>query len=591
MNADIPKTVGPYEIIEILAEGGMSVIYKANQPSLDRLVVVKVLPLKMARDPDLIARFERESAIIAQLNHPNIIQVIDRGEEAGNYYIVMEFVEGHSLDDIIRGGRIPIYQAVGIALPVARALEYAHRKGVIHRDIKPANVLVSRDSGAVKVTDFGIATIAGVRDTDRTLTQARVSMGTVDYMSPEQRRDARRVDERSDVFSFGVLLYEMLAGRAPVGRFRELQDLRDDMPPLLNQITLRCLHEDPADRYANFAELLADLQKLSEKELAYREAFARAAHSMLRVPRKAKTAITRRWGLGARQVRWVGLGALAVLAAVLVIVWFPRRSSSPPPVVVEPAPATAPRDAPRGDFRERFQEVGELLDQGAYDRALEVLRAVRSEAGQAGKPESAAEAQWRIAKIHQERNHASYAGLAYAYYVDTFGEVDRERTAEGLFLAGRFKAAAGDGRAAVAYLRRFQDTNERDPRATEAQLIELRLLQDHVHAEWGRFVELAEILLQDLSGDPRREEVYWRLSRVLADRKEVRDCRRAVAMLEEMAREFPQSNRLPLFEAAEIARLQLEDDALARRLYEEFAIARPDADAAEDARWWRERLR
>ena len=295
MSEDLPKRIGHYDIVEILGSGGMSTVYKGIQPSLNRSVAIKVLPLQLAKEDELVDRFERESSIIANLNHPNVIQIFDRGIDEGNYYIVMEHVEGGGLDELIEKKRLPIYQVVNIAVQIAKGLEYAHSKGVVHRDIKPSNILISSESDTVKISDFGIAKFAEEQLSDRMLTREKVAIGTADYMSPEQRRDSRNIDGRSDIFSFGVLLYEMVVGRLPVGRFRNLHELRDDTPPLLNQIVLRCLQEDPDDRYPSFTGVIADLNRLTQKGLVYREALKRIAESVVPLGKKATTAFTDRF--------------------------------------------------------------------------------------------------------------------------------------------------------------------------------------------------------------------------------------------------------------------------------------------------------
>lgn len=318
--------MGTYEIISILGKGGMSTVYKGVQPSLDRLVAIKVLPLQFAKQDNLLARFERESSIIANLNHANIIQVIDRGTSHGTYYIVMELVEGCSLDELVEQKDLPIYQVVNICMKVAMAMEYAHSKGVVHRDIKPGNVLISSENGSVKVTDFGIAHFSEEQLSGRALTQEYTAIGTMDYMAPEQKRNARNCNARSDIYSFGVMLYEVLTGRVPAGHFKEPQELRDDTPPLLNRTVLRCLNDDPADRYASFSEIISELKRLTQKELVYREALAKMAQSVRHIPKKAKTIFSKR-AKALTNPNWnrkgVILGSAVILAAILFIIFLP----------------------------------------------------------------------------------------------------------------------------------------------------------------------------------------------------------------------------------------------------------------------------
>ena len=619
MSEQHPKTIGPFEVIEVIAEGGMATVYKGIQPSLERTVAIKVLSLSLAEDDDLLARFERESVTIAKLSHPNIIQVIDRGEADGRYFIVMEFVEGHGLDELIRAGQLSVYQAVSIAIQVARAIEHAHARGIIHRDIKPANVLISSESGTVKVTDFGIAHIAEQQASRRTLTQAQISMGTVDYMSPEQRRDARSVDERSDVFSFGVMLYEMLTGRLPVGRFRDLHDVRDDTPPLLNHIVLRCLHEEPSDRYPSFEQLLTDLKKLSEKELVYREALVKAAHTVLKVPHKARTAITKRTArlftldsLSLASLRKWGLLGLIVLA-VLVAGGLslqrlgrgglpssssrpPERGGLPPAAQEEDKPTPEPM-AEKMDYGEEFARAEESYARQRWDSALDVLRRIRTEGRERGDRKQAAEAQWRIGLVHEARDDVSSAAVSFAYFVDEYAEEGKKRLPEALFKAGIYKARDWDVAAGVGYLKRIREEFPSHEIAAEALYREAVNREENLDpagngktAHWRTVASLYENLLENHKDSPHREDCWWRWARLHQDKREIRDYRRTVGILERMAAEFPQSNREPLFKAADIARVDLDDSALARRLYQAFIEAQPNSSGVQDAQFWLERL-
>ena len=203
---------GRYELHRQLARGGMADVFLARDLLLDRPVAVKVLFDEFSDDPNFVERFRREAQRAANLNHPNIVSVYDWGEERGTYFIVMEYVEGRSLAEIIRtGGPLHPDRAAEVASEVAAALGFAHRNGIVHRDVKPGNVLLA-PNGHVKVADFGIArALAGAQNE---ITQAGIVMGTATYLSPEQAQ-GREVDPRSDLYALGVVLYEMLLGRPP----------------------------------------------------------------------------------------------------------------------------------------------------------------------------------------------------------------------------------------------------------------------------------------------------------------------------------------------------------------------------------------
>jgi eukaryotic-like serine/threonine-protein kinase len=257
-----------YEVVRGIARGGMSEVYLARDRHLDRPVALKVLTSALSRDPSFVERFRREAQAAANLSHPNIVAVYDWGQEEGTYFIVMEFVDGHSLRDVLRTQTtIEASRAAGIGAEVANGLSFAHKAGVVHRDVKPGNVLIET-SGQVKVTDFGVARA----DASEALTQTGSVMGTATYFSPEQAQGLV-VDGRSDVYSLGVVLYEMVCGTPPFAgenpvsvayqHVREpvpsLRARRPDVPAGLEQIIMTALEKDPNRRYQSADDLRADL--------------------------------------------------------------------------------------------------------------------------------------------------------------------------------------------------------------------------------------------------------------------------------------------------------------------------------------------
>jgi serine/threonine-protein kinase len=266
----VGRTLGHYRILSRIGQGGMGVVYRAHDERLDRDVAVKVLPEDVAGDPDRLARFEREARAVARLDHPAILAIHDFGREEGVTYAVTELLEGGTLRQRICPGGIAWPRAAEIAAAVAEGLDAAHRKGVVHRDLKPENVFLTSD-GRVKILDFGLARLvlpvdeeAPTATHDAAATAAGAVMGTVGYMSPEQVRGGR-VDARSDIFSLGCVLYEMLAGRRPfegdsaAGTLAAL--LRDGPAPLAGvdpnvaRLVTRCLRKDPAERFQSAADL------------------------------------------------------------------------------------------------------------------------------------------------------------------------------------------------------------------------------------------------------------------------------------------------------------------------------------------------
>ena len=252
-----------YRLEAEVGRGGMGIVYRALQKSLQRKVALKVLPRKLATDPHFIARFEREALALASLNHPNIVQVIDRGLSGEICYLVMEFVEGVSLRHLLHDSKLSPEQALEIVPQICAALEYAHGKGVVHRDIKPENILLTSD-GQIKITDFGLARIVhGEKELgNRSLTHTNVLMGTPEYMAPEQREKAKTVDHRADIFSLGVIFYEMLTGELPIGRF-PVPSKRVQVDVRLDEVILKSLEKEPDLRYQRASHLSKDVQGIA----------------------------------------------------------------------------------------------------------------------------------------------------------------------------------------------------------------------------------------------------------------------------------------------------------------------------------------
>jgi tRNA A-37 threonylcarbamoyl transferase component Bud32 len=260
-----PEELAPhfpqFEILELLGRGGMGVVYKARQRQLDRIVALKILPPDASVDSAFAERFAREARALARLSHPNIVAVHDFGQSEGLFYLVMEFVDGANLRHLIETKSITPEQALAIVPKICDALQYAHEEGVMHRDIKPENILIDK-RGRVKIADFGLAKLLGLEAADLALTQAGMSLGTPRYMAPEQVEHPEQVDHRADIYSLGVVFYEMLTGELPLGRFAPPSQ-RAHVDVRLDEVVLRSLEKDVERRYQHASEVKTDLDSIA----------------------------------------------------------------------------------------------------------------------------------------------------------------------------------------------------------------------------------------------------------------------------------------------------------------------------------------
>ncbi|MBA2569119.1 MAG: serine/threonine protein kinase [Actinobacteria bacterium] len=288
---------GRYELHELVGSGGMSNVFRAHDRLLERSVAIKVLHEQFSADEDYVERFRREARSVAQLAHPNIVTVIDRGEEDGRQYIVFEYVEGANLKGLVANGALPVEQALRYGLQIAGALDFAHKRGLVHRDVKPQNVLLNEE-GEPKVTDFGIARSLDVQG----VTQTGTVLGTSDYIAPEQAR-GQRVDQKTDIYSLGIVLYELLTGEVPYegdnfvavamqhvnGPIPSVLDRRRDVPVRLDHAVERAMAKDPEDRFESMEELIDELERCLG-ELGSPEAATR----IVRPPRRPRAKHPRR---------------------------------------------------------------------------------------------------------------------------------------------------------------------------------------------------------------------------------------------------------------------------------------------------------
>ncbi|HEX2435032.1 MAG TPA: protein kinase [Solirubrobacterales bacterium] len=361
---------GRYRLDSKLGSGGMSTVYLAIDETLERPVAVKVLHAEISDQPDQIERFRREARSVAKLSHPNVVAVIDAGQDAGHPYIVFEYIDGETLKQRIeRIGALPLDESAAYAIEVGRGLVAAHARNLVHRDVKPQNVLIDPE-GRAKVTDFGIARSLEAKG----LTATGRVLGTTDYVAPEQAM-GQKIDARSDVYSLGVLLYEMLTGEVPfraetqVGvamkhvnePLPNVQERRPEVSAALAAVVETATAKDPERRYPTMAEMLRDLESALEVEVSRAGRSTGEVTTVLdSVPPRRRRILTR------RRVSWAGiLLVLGAAAAAVAIVAFTGENDAPrsddgAPTVTEPQ--TASDFDPFGTAGEHTDEVQFAVD-------------------------------------------------------------------------------------------------------------------------------------------------------------------------------------------------------------------------------------
>ena len=366
---------GRYELEELVGSGGMSSVYCARDRLLERRVALKILHEQFTRDDSYVERFRREARSVAQLAHPNIVTVIDRGEQDGRQFIVFEYVDGENLKDFVdREGPLDVHEAIELTLQIARGLAFAHDQGLVHRDVKPQNVLLDGD-GRAKVTDFGIAHAVDVDG----MTITGTIMGTSNYIAPEQAR-GQPVDEQTDVYSLGCVLYELLAGEVPFegdtfvavamkhvnDPVPSVRDVRPDVSPRLDEAIQRAMEKDHRERFGSMEEFAAELEACYAELDGQTEGATVVVPPAARSQRRRPARRRRSWSIWPLVLLGVGLAALAGGLVGAVLLHDTGGGSGAGGKPVRPSGpvhfTTAAAYDPDGDHQEHNDEVGNAID-------------------------------------------------------------------------------------------------------------------------------------------------------------------------------------------------------------------------------------
>ncbi len=341
--AELQPHFPQFEILRLVGRGGMGAVYEARQKGLQRSVALKILAAPTRADSSFEERFVREAQALARLSHENIVAVYDAGRAGPHFYLAMEYVDGPNLRQAERAGHIEPAQALALVVQICAALDYAHKNGIVHRDIKPENVLLTRD-GKVKIVDFGLAKVLDRAARGLSLTRVSQTMGTPHYMAPEQIERPKDVDHRADIYSLGVVFYELLTGELPLGRF-PLPSQKVSIDVRLDEIVIRTLEKEPDRRYQAAGEVRTAVQGVASSPMQHAATEPAIAASA--------TPVSGRWTPAKVAVLLLALMLLGVASILVLMVWgtdhleAPQRASVTSPVQpAPPADALAPRMPP-----------------------------------------------------------------------------------------------------------------------------------------------------------------------------------------------------------------------------------------------------
>ncbi len=585
MSAEIPSAIGRYQVLDRIGAGGMGTVYKALQPGLNRIVAIKVLSASLAHDPVVTERFAREVTALARLTHLNIVNILDSGSDGETAFFVMEYVDGVNLAELTNERQLSLGEVLHVIRAISHGVDYAHRMGVIHRDLKLSNVLVTRDLSCVKVADFGISRVDFGSDTIAQLTTTHTSLGTLYYMAPEQATHAASVDRRADVYSLGVLSYQLLTGRIPIGRFSLPSQVNPNLPPELDPIVLRCLSHNPDERYSDVASMLRELERVEDlvgfRLLDNLKIISQSASSAL----KAKTT---------RIVRQNRARVLtAVVLGTALLSWAAIRSRPAPiaPAVVDnPAPSIAANASPAPAPLVAVPTATNVTTEAAVipaPRAVTAPSPSTAEKPPAMQGVTSSAPGTRRADATRVPAKATAADAARPPAVDDARRAEASRTLEQI----RAKIEAGQGSQVLGELQLFVTSQAGTPLGLDSLLLlgELNSALKRPEQAMTNYRD-ASVLY---ASDSRAGLALFRLAQLQAVQKRRRD---AISSYEALITRYPQSGwaipaMLSKADIEEKEGLKVPDPRSGRAMpaslltYRSLVAAHPVSPEAEQALW------
>jgi TolA-binding protein/predicted Ser/Thr protein kinase len=622
--SEISPRIGRYDLLEPLGKGSTGTVYKAQETASGRIVALKVLSDEIARDAEARSRFYREADAVAGLSHPNIVQIVDRGEDGDRAFLVMEYVEGTSLDVVLRRRRLSLQEVVQVVKQVGRALEAAHREGIVHRDLNPRNILVSATLSTVKLAHFGISRFDSVARKLGNLTTKEMSLGTLSYLAPEQAVEGAAVDHRADIYALGVVFYEALTGRIPLGKFSLPAELNRELPSEIDPIVLKCLATDPGKRFPSVGQLIEQVEKLEEM----------MRFQLLDELQGLKRGTSKLLGstspLGSRGVMILfGLLAVALVGAgawMLLHPAAPPASSAPPAATSAADPAAAPTPTPPAvESAATTPPAPALVVAPTAEVAeKEVAKPKKELAPPPTNAPIAAETKPKPAKPAPDPAIAELEVARGKFDARLFDQALADAQAlvatypsspvaiEGYFLIARSQVGLQRSKEALGTYVEIQSRFKNDPRAAEAAYQQAKLVQagdskktteeakrlyadcaaNYPASPWsaralaakaeiereqratlrdpslGTTVPAALATYRDLTarfaGEPVAEKAFWELGQMYEDLKR---WDLATKAYEDLGRHFPKTRFDTWFQAAEIYERRLKDAAKAKSTY------------------------